>query len=209
MDRPRLATLAEGVLIALWLALASTPALAHAVLLKSDPQDGQVLAQSPTSMQLVFDEKVQLTRLQTVRSDGKVVQAQQAWPLADNITWTLPDSLTDGGWLLSYSAISTDSHPVSGTIRFVVGEGSATFAAAPAQADTLTEYPRFLLLAGTLAAVGLLFAGALFGYRAGRGTRSALVAALIAAIAGSLGLIYATAVAAGGGAVAVAASLTV
>jgi copper transport protein len=191
------------------LALATTPAFSHAVLLTSEPQDGQVLAQSPQSVQLVFNEPVQLTRLQSIRSDGSVLQAQPSSPPTDTITWTPPEALADGGWLLSYSAISTDSHPISGTIRFVVGDGEATFGEVRPQDDTLVEYPRLLLLAGTLLAAGLLFAGLLFRRRTSRIMRATLVAAFAAAVVGSIGVIYSTAEAAGGGPVAVNAALTV
>src|SRR5262245_36274699 len=93
-------------LAAAWLAFAATPAFAHAVLLTSAPQDGQVLTRSPQSVQLVFNEPVQVTRLQSVRSDGSVIQAQPATALGSTINWTLPHALSDGGWLLSYSVIS-------------------------------------------------------------------------------------------------------
>jgi copper transport protein len=209
MALPLLLTLVSFLLAAAALALGAPPALAHAVLLKSQPQTGQVMAQSPTSVQLVFDEPVQLTRLQSVRSDGTTVAAQQTWPLTDTITWTLPDTLTDGGWLVSYSVISTDSHPVSGTIRFIVGGGQVTFGTAPAPDDTITEYPRFLLLAGTLTGAGLLFAGALFNRRAPRRIASVLVAAWVAAAIGSVTFVYATAEAAGGGAAALTAAIDI
>src|SRR6478752_4783909 len=209
MHSPRQAWRIRTLAAAACLALAATPAFAHAVLLTSNPQDGQVLTQSPASVQLVFDEPVQLTRLQSVRGDGSVVQAQSSFPASDTITWTPPAAFADGGWLLSYSAISTDSHPVSGTIRFVVGDGEAEFGEIKPQDSTLVEYPRLLLLGGTLLAAGLLFAGPLFGRRASRIMRASLVAALAAAVIGSIGVIYATAEGAGGGEIAVNAALTV
>src|SRR3954452_10114175 len=106
---------ASGFLAAAFLTLAASPALAHAVLLKSDPQDGQVLMEAPTSVHLTFSEPVRMTRLRAVKSDGTVIRSTDAWPLADSLTWTFPGALADGGWLLSYSVISTDSHPISGT----------------------------------------------------------------------------------------------
>ena len=127
-----------------------------------------MLAAAPPSVRLSFNEPVQITRLQAVKSDGTVIRADHDWPLADNAVWALPAALADGGWLLSYAAISTDSHPISGTIRFVVGQGAVTFGAAPQPGDALTEYPRFLLIGGILAGAGLLFASAAFGIRLGR-----------------------------------------
>src|SRR5258705_7091461 len=87
------------LLAAALLSVAVSPALAHAVLVKSDPQDGQVLAAAPPSVRLSFNEPVQVTRLQAVKSDGTVIRADHNWPLADNAVWTLPAALADGGWL--------------------------------------------------------------------------------------------------------------
>ena len=56
-----------------------------------------------------------------------------------------------------------------------VGDGEVTFGVAPTQGDAFTEYPRFLLLGGTLASAGLLFAGALFRRRASRWTLAVLL----------------------------------
>src|SRR3954471_23850105 len=164
----------NGLLAAAFLTLAASPAFAHAVLLKSDPQDGQVLIEAPRTVHLTFNEPVRMTRLQAVSSDGTVIRSTTASPLAGSLTWTFPGALADGGWLLSYSAISTDSHPISGTVRFVIGDGAVIFGEAPPQTDALTQYPRLLLLAGGVAGAGMLLAGALFGGRPGRAARGIL-----------------------------------
>src|SRR5215212_8463616 len=116
MSKAVATTRIRRLLVAALLVLVPWPALAHAVLVKSDPQDGQVMPAAPPSIRLTFNEPVQITRLQAVKSDGTVIRADRDWPLADNAVWTLPGVLADGGWLLSYAVISTDSHPIAGTI---------------------------------------------------------------------------------------------
>jgi copper transport protein len=187
----------------------TAPALAHAVLLNARPQDGQVLPDAPKAVSLTFNEPVEMIRLQLVHSDGTVVGATQHWDIGDSFTWTLPEKLADGGWLLSYSVISADSHPVSGTLKLVVGEGDATFAERPVESRAATQYPRFLVLAGTLSVVGLLLAGAALGWLADRPMRIAMLAGVLIAIAGGGWSIYETAAATGGGPTAMAAALHV
>src|SRR5262249_49491759 len=121
-------------------------------------------------------------------------------------TWPLPQTLDDGGWLLSYVVISSDSHPISGTIRFVVGDAAATFGDAPAP-KTFIQYPRFLLLLGALTIAGLLIGSAVLGYPLRRAMKTTVGLAALAVVAGCIGSIYATEEAAGGGPVAIAAAV--
>ena len=110
------------------LLLLAAPASAHAVVISSDPPDGTRLNRSPTSITIRFDEPVglDLGYLRVVDATGQRVDTGQAsHPDGDGaaIHVTLKPGLGDGSYLASYRVISADSHPVSGSIRYVVGNG--------------------------------------------------------------------------------------
>lgn len=113
---------------ALLLGLAA-PAGAHAVVVGSDPADGSRLAKSPASVTIRFDEPVgiDLGYLRVVDSTGRRVDSGQAsHPGGDGtaISVALKAGLGDSSYLASYRVISADSHPVAGSIRYVVGSGA-------------------------------------------------------------------------------------
>ena len=116
-----LAVLAGNLLLA-------APASAHTVLVASDPADGSRLAQSPAVVKLRFNEQVglELGYLRVVDSSGhRVDTGQPSHPdgAGDTVAVTLRSGLGDGSYLASYRVISADSHPVAGTVRYVVGAG--------------------------------------------------------------------------------------
>jgi copper transport protein len=117
-----LAALAGGLL------LLAAPASAHAVVISSDPPDGTRLSRSPDSVTIRFDEPVGLDPgyLRVVDATGQRVDTgTPGHPNSDGaeIEVTLRPGLADGSYLASYRVISADSHPVAGSIRYVVGDG--------------------------------------------------------------------------------------
>ncbi len=116
-----LATAVLGLLLA-------APASAHTVLVGSDPADGARLTQAPTSVTLRFNEQVglDLGYLRVVDSTGKRVDngaANHPGGVGSSVSVPLRPGLVEGSYLASYRVISADSHPVAGTVRFVVGDG--------------------------------------------------------------------------------------
>jgi len=111
-------------LIALLLALAqSSPALAHASLIRAEPGDGAMLAQAPATLRLTFNEPVSPLVMRLVAPIGDVISPQIA---AENATVTLtPPQLSRGSYVLSWRVISADGHPVGGSLLFSIGAPSA------------------------------------------------------------------------------------
>lgn len=154
-----LAALAGGLL------LLAAPASAHAVLISSDPPDGTRLNRSPDSVTLRFDEPVGLDPgyLRVVDATGhRVDTGSPSHPNSDaaEIEVTLRPGLGDGSYLASYRVISADSHPVSGSIRYVVGNGplvtptgSSGSAGSPAEVSIALAVSHWLSFAG-IAVVG-------------------------------------------------------
>jgi copper transport protein len=110
--------------------LLAAPAEAHATVVSSTPADGSRLAKAPTSVTLVFDESVGLGGigyLHVTDGTGRRVDAGAAThPNGDasKVTDRLVSGLGNSTYTASYRVVSADSHPVAGTIRFVVGNGA-------------------------------------------------------------------------------------
>ncbi|WP_375496548.1 copper resistance CopC/CopD family protein [uncultured Jatrophihabitans sp.] len=110
--------------------LLAAPAEAHATVVTSTPADGSRLAKAPASVTITFDESVGLGGigyLHVTNGSGKRVDAAAAThPNGDasKVTDQLVNGLGDGTYTASFRVISADSHPVAGTIRFVVGNGA-------------------------------------------------------------------------------------
>jgi copper transport protein len=110
--------------------LLAAPAAAHATVVTSSPADGSRLKAVPHTITITFDENVGLGNvgyLHVTNQVGKRVDAKAAYhpggdgtKVADDLT----SGLGDGTYTASFRVVSADSHPVAGTIRFVVGSGA-------------------------------------------------------------------------------------
>ena len=124
-----------AVLVALLAALVGVlfgeagPAAAHASVVSSDPVDGSRLKAAPAQVSITFDEPVSLGDigyLHVTDQNGSKVDAAPAFHPNGNgaqIADKLKSGLGDGTYTASFRIISADSHPVAGTVRFVVGNG--------------------------------------------------------------------------------------
>jgi copper resistance protein C len=124
---PRLAAaVALAVLAAL---LPAGPADAHATLRSSTPADGARLPRPPAEVTLTFSERLQagFTRVAATGPGGQSVAAgpvRVAGPRA-----VLPLRATAAGdYAVSYRVVSSDGHPVQGTIRFSAAAPAPTTA---------------------------------------------------------------------------------
>ena len=110
--------------------LLAAPAAAHATVITTSPADGSRLKAVPHTVTITFDEDVGLGNLgylHVTNQAGKRVDARAAYhPGGDGtkVADDLQPGLGDGTYTASYRVISADSHPVSGVIRFVVGNGA-------------------------------------------------------------------------------------
>ena len=150
--------------IVLLIALAAPPghALAHAVLLDTDPPNGAALESAPRRVVLHFNEPVSPISL---RLDGAGINRLLAADATGHaIEATLPESLADGAYLLSYRVTSSDSHPVAGTVAFRVGTvGETAPVAAPRNHDEINTALAALNRAIMLGALFFAGGGVLFG----------------------------------------------
>ncbi|MFB9430310.1 copper resistance CopC family protein [Streptoalloteichus tenebrarius] len=135
-------TLAALLLAGVALVAGAGPALAHNVLVSSDPKDGATLETGPGQVKLVFDQPVQQsageTNLNTVTitgPDGKHYPAEKAKVDGTAVSAVIGALGPAGQYTIGYRILSADGHPVSGSVKFTVTTaGTGTPAPAPTSA---------------------------------------------------------------------------
>ncbi|MET0419104.1 MAG: copper resistance protein CopC [Actinoplanes sp.] len=196
VDRRRLFAALAGALIGLFCVLLgpSGPASAHAALVASDPGNGTIVPDAPNRVTLTFSESVQLLdgKIQVLAPDGE--RADQGSPIAEGTTVTIPlrTGIGRGTYLVSYRVISADSHPVSGSLTFSVGEASAPPTATQPDANvdpvvrTLIPIGKWLGYVGLVLLVGpTLVLALLWPHRLSRSGPAKLIWTGIGLITGS------------------------
>ncbi|MGE4592261.1 copper resistance CopC/CopD family protein [Alcaligenes aquatilis] len=114
------------VLLIALLLLAWVPALhAHASLVASKPDSGTILAQSPRTASLSFNESVSPLLMTLIRPDGSSEELGDVLMQDQRLELALPPMETEGTYGLSWRVISADGHPVGGTLTFAIGTPSA------------------------------------------------------------------------------------
>lgn len=149
------------VVLACAFLMLGTPALAHAVLVSSDPAGGAQIARAPQSVTLTFDENVEsglgslrvLDAAGTLRSSGAVTH-----PGGDGRRVSVhAGALENGRYVVAWQVVSADSHLVDGAFAFGVGvpAGDAPVLPADNGAQLLLPILHFALLGGVLLGIGL------------------------------------------------------
>ncbi|MCD4524463.1 copper resistance protein CopC [Nocardioides sp. cx-173] len=156
---------ATGLLVVLLVALAllagAAPASAHATLVGSDPAEGEVLASAPAVVTFTFDEPVSLTAdgVQVFDAEGESVDSESS-ARDEVVTTDLPAELADGTYVVTWRVVSSDGHPITGSLSFSVGSPSETVV--PPRVDESEAGGKSDLgIAQALQYVGLLLAGGL------------------------------------------------
>jgi copper transport protein len=135
------------LLVAGWLGVAvltAAPASAHVELISADPADGARLTSAPARVSVRLSENVgiQPDSIKVVDQRGTNVVSGpvfQPGDIAEELAVRLEPDLPDGSYLVEYAFVSTDSHPVRGTIAFVVGTGPLITSAGAVSASTGTD----------------------------------------------------------------------
>jgi copper resistance protein C len=130
---------ARSAIIALLFAVAAIvlgaaiPASAHTALVGSDPRDGATLSSPPSAITLTFSEPVQTSFTQVAVLDSAGGRYESGQPQIDSARVIQPViPLRNGSFQISYRVVSTDGHPVTGTLSFAV---AAADSPAPTSAD--------------------------------------------------------------------------
>ncbi len=100
----------------------AAPAFAHDELLGSSPEAEQVLDTAPTEIRLDFSNDIVEvgTAVIVVDHHGEEIAVGEPVIAGPTVTATLPADL-DGDYQVRWRAVSSDGHPIEGTIDFGVG----------------------------------------------------------------------------------------
>lgn len=176
LSRPSARTRLYGVFVSalvLFMALAGVqPAMAHSVLVSSDPAKDSSLAAAPPAVTLVFNEPLDsgFTELAVLGPDGSSHWEGGAPAIAgEKLSAPLRALGAAGVYTVKYRVVSADGHPVSGSVPFTLtGAGGGTAAdsvvrkesaaaAGPAEGDSMPVWP-WITGAGMLAVLGAFVA---------------------------------------------------
>ena len=161
-SRKRCLGCAAILAIAAWLWASS--ALAHAVLLGTSPADGTALAQSPQRIVFAFNETVVPADVRIVDANGTLHAGPTGAEVNDGaVTLTLAAPLPPGQYVAAFRVASADTHPISGAIRFSVGETVSVISGTIDNTDNADRWTafsvvvRFMRDAGLAVGVGGVF----------------------------------------------------
>jgi copper resistance protein C len=128
----------------LWLALAlavARPAAAHDELISSTPENGAVLDTQPDEVTLTFSATVMDIGATTQVLDGEGTDWAAGAPVLSGSQVSIPlrDGMPDGDYQLGWRVVSSDGHPIEGTLKFSVAAASPAASSAADGAGTTTE----------------------------------------------------------------------
>lgn len=158
-------------------------AFAHATLVSSTPNDGDLLLQPPAAVSLRFNEPVSILSATLVDASGQLVPLDDAVADGGIVTIPLPP-LSKGSYAVSWRAVSDDGHPIAAATSFVVGKNSGSVLPASPVRDKGIEVglwtARLLLFISLVFGVG----GATFRTLAGKLPHEALTVSKICIVGG-------------------------
>lgn len=117
----------EVVLLSVLLVFIHTASVdAHAGLLRSIPNDGEIVKQAPQAISLRFTETLEpdLVSIQLFDANGREIAIEQAKLQpgdASQVNARLP-VLQEGSYVVKWSVVSEDGHPIDETFIFSVGK---------------------------------------------------------------------------------------
>lgn len=136
-----LAVLAVAPAAALTVATAP-PAAAHDVLVASSPAEGAVVSEPLTVVELTFNNPVSTEFAQVSVLDAAEAEYHQGEPSVVGPTVSQAvDELPDGEYTIAYRIVSSDGHPVSGTVSFTVAGAGGAPAETPGGEETPDSAP--------------------------------------------------------------------
>jgi copper transport protein len=140
----------------------ATGVSAHATLVSTEPSDGSMMSQAPSTVRLRFNEPVQPAIVRLIDAEGRARDDAPVRAFDDIVEVSLPNDLPRGTQLISYRVISADGHPVGGSMVFSLGMATAKTVAqtdGPPGLAPLIWLARIGVYLGLFAGVG----GAFFG----------------------------------------------
>jgi methionine-rich copper-binding protein CopC len=144
--------------------LLASPALADASLERSTPTDGARLPMMPETATLTFNQPVlaQGASASLEDVDGKVKTLPDVIAQGRSAVFALPVTASPGAQILRWRVVSTDGHPITGTVGFTVTSTAPQSTTRGTQTPSSTPVPDQASLAGDDSQVpGVLIGGAI------------------------------------------------
>lgn len=148
---------------------------AHANVDTVSPAPGAVLDRSPRNVKIWFTEAVDVTLGGVFVYDGngdRVATGDLRHPSPEKLVLPVEEDLDDGSYIVTWRAVSEDTHPIQGTWTFQVGSASASATDVESLADDLLagqQADRAVAIGwgaarwGVFASLALLVGGVAFG----------------------------------------------
>jgi copper transport protein len=95
-------------------------ALAHAVLIASEPADGALLSAPPKQVRLNFSEVIAPLALRLLDATGKITLLKTYRQEQQSLIVDMPSEVGVGTSILSWRVTSQDGHPVGGAVSFSI-----------------------------------------------------------------------------------------
>lgn len=136
------------------------PAAAHATLLETSPADDTLLDEAPDEVSLRFDEPVEVSddAVRVVDPNGDRVDAGSVESREDSAVVAMAiDAGAGGTYTVAWRVLSEDSHNLSGSFIFHVGERTGAVAidnGDDSVVDGVAGVARWLALAATIVVLG-------------------------------------------------------
>lgn len=141
---------------------------AHAYLKQSNPSVNTKLETSPKNISLVFSEPIQSAfhHIEVFGEDGNAELHESFIPDEDEtkLIAKLKQDLRKGVYTIKWRVISSDGHPIEGTIPFIIGEETVTKAAADDHSSVYFPGLDKILIQGMQYLSFTLLSGFLFFY---------------------------------------------
>lgn len=140
---------------------------AHAYIVKSTPAEDEVLEKSPSTVSIQFDEEIQpaFRSLKVLDQTGKRVDQNDAHINKKNKTileGNLKPNLPDGTYTIQWNIISSDGHPVNGTIPFQIGKVGQNVGQVAATTSGYTPHADMIIIRWLFYISCSLYIGSLF-----------------------------------------------
>lgn len=125
------------------LALVVVPAqqaFAHDYLMASNPEDGATLEVQPSQVVLSFNNNIQKLGAQMIILDENETPVASGTPVVEgkNVSYDVPADLGNGAFTINWRVVSSDSHPIDGSISYTV-EGDDEVSAPSAKTTPTPE----------------------------------------------------------------------
>lgn len=124
------------ITIAFLLLFLPVTAHAHSGLSSSTPAEGATLEGSPEEIQFLFESPIQQGDMTIKDEAGNTIKVADINFSEMELTGQLADELPNGAYTVDWSAISQDSHEITGTLTFTI---AAEETEAAAEEETTTE----------------------------------------------------------------------